>query len=208
MTPLAAKIVFVLLAVGWYVIRIPHARRSRRTPVSRSARGARETGLLLFSLTGLGILPLLYVATGFPRFADYPFRPAQAWLGIVVAIAALVMFRLTHKALGRNWSVSLEVRENHKLITEGVYGQVRHPMYTAFWLWAVAQALLLPNWVAGLSGLIGFGTLYVLRVGEEERLMIDAFGEAYRTYMGRTARLIPSFTTLRSARTAGAPREP
>jgi protein-S-isoprenylcysteine O-methyltransferase Ste14 len=66
-------------------------------------------------------------------------------------------------------------------------------MYTAFWLWAVAQALLLPNWVAGLSGLVGFGTLYFLRVGQEERLMIDAFGEAYRTYMARTARLIPSF---------------
>ncbi len=68
---------------------------------------------------------------------------------------------------------------------------VRHPMYTAFWLWAVAQALLLPNWVAGLSGLLGFGTLYFLRVGQEERLMIEAFGDAYRAYMERTARLIP-----------------
>ena len=45
------------------------------------------------------------------------------------------------------------------LVTEGIYGRVRHPMYTAFWLWAVAQALLLPNWIAGFSGLIGFGTL-------------------------------------------------
>jgi protein-S-isoprenylcysteine O-methyltransferase Ste14 len=190
-TPLAAKAIFVLLAVGWYVIRYPYARRSRRTPVARSARGPREIALLLISLTGLGIVPLLYVATGFPRFADYPFRPAQAWLGAVVAVAALIMFRLTHRALGRNWSVSLEVRESHKLVTEGVYRKIRHPMYTAFWLWAVAQALLLPNWIAGLSGLVGFGTLYFLRVGQEERLMIAAFGDAYRAYMERTGRLIP-----------------
>ena len=191
MTPALAKAVFVLLAVGWYVIRIPHARRSRRTPVARSARGPRETALMLVSLTGLGILPLIYVATGFPRFADYPFRPIQAWLGVVLAAAALAMFHLTHRALGRNWSLSLEVREDHKLVTDGIYRHVRHPMYTAFWLWAVAQALLLPNWIAGLAGLVGFGTLYVLRVGQEERLMLDTFGDAYRAYMARTARLIP-----------------
>ncbi len=191
MTPALAKAVFVLLAVGWYVIRIPHARRSRRTPVARSARGPREIALMLVSLTGLGILPLIYVATGFPRFADYPFRPIQAWLGVVVAAAALAMFHLTHRALGRNWSLSLEVREGHKLVTDGIYRHVRHPMYTAFWLWAVAQALLLPNWIAGLAGLVGFGTLYVLRVGQEERLMLDTFGDAYRAYMVRTARLIP-----------------
>jgi protein-S-isoprenylcysteine O-methyltransferase Ste14 len=64
-------------------------------------------------------------------------------------------------------------------------------MYTAFWLWVVAQALLLPNWVAGLSGLIGFGTLYFLRVGEEEQLMLDTFGDSYRSYMARSKRLIP-----------------
>ena len=191
MTPTIAKAVFVLLAVGWYVIRFPYARRSRRTPVARSARGPREIALLLVSLTGLGVVPLLYVATGLPRFADYPFRPVQAWLGAAVALAALIMFHLTHRALGRNWSVTLEVRESHKLVTEGVYRRVRHPMYTAFWLWAVAQALLLPNWVAGLSGLVGFGTLYFLRVSHEERLMIEAFGDTYRAYMERTARLIP-----------------
>ena len=193
MTLAVAKAVFVLLAVGWYVIRMPYVRRSRRTPVARSARGSRELILLLVSLTGLGIVPFVYVATHFPGFADYPFRPVQAWFGLVAAVAALVMFRLTHRALGRNWSVSLDVRQGHKLVTEGVYGQVRHPMYTAFWLWAVAQALLLPNWVAGLSGLVGFGTLYFFRVDREERLMVDTFGDAYRAYMARTGRLIPRF---------------
>jgi protein-S-isoprenylcysteine O-methyltransferase Ste14 len=191
MTPAIAKAVYVLLAVGWYIIRIPHARRSRRTAVVRSARGPREIVLLLISLTGLGLLPMTYVATGFPRFADYPFSPSQAGLGAAVAALALVLFYLTHRALGRNWSVSLDVREGHQLITHGIYRHLRHPMYTGFWLWAVAQALLLPNWVAGFSGLVGFGVLYFLRVGQEEKLMADAFGDAYRAYMTRTKRLIP-----------------
>ncbi|MET0532080.1 MAG: protein-S-isoprenylcysteine O-methyltransferase, partial [Microvirga sp.] len=181
-TPTIAKIVFVALAAGWYIIRIPHARRSRRTPVSRSARGTRETVLLGISLTGLGILPMLFCFTHLLGLADYPFQPLLAGVGAVIAIGALVMFHLTHRAMGRNWSVSLEVREQHKLVTRGVYRNVRHPMYTAFWMWALAQALLLPNWVSGLSGIFGFGILYFFRVGQEERLMIETFGDHYLAY--------------------------
>jgi protein-S-isoprenylcysteine O-methyltransferase Ste14 len=64
-------------------------------------------------------------------------------------------------------------------------------MYAAFWLWAISQALLLPNWIAGLSGIIGFGTLFFARVGHEERMMLETFGDEYRAYMARTYRLIP-----------------
>ena len=109
----------------------------------------------------------------------------------LLAVGALTMFYLTHRALGRNWSVTLEVRQSHKLVTDGIYERVRHPMYTAFWLWALAQALLLPNWIAGLSGIFGFGTLYFLRIRHEECLMIEAFGDRYRSYMARTTRIVP-----------------
>ncbi|MGY3692609.1 protein-S-isoprenylcysteine O-methyltransferase Ste14 [Bradyrhizobium sp. USDA 3240] len=191
MTPSIAKFVFVMMAVGWYLIRYRYARRSRREKVLRSARGPRENTLLLISLTGLGIVPFVYIATAAPHFASYAFRPVQAWLGVFVAIGALVMFRLTHRALGRNWSVSLDVRENHHLITGGIYRKIRHPMYSAFWLWAVAQALLLPNLLAGFAGLIGFGTLFFGRVAKEEQMMLEAFGDEYSEYMARTGRIIP-----------------
>jgi protein-S-isoprenylcysteine O-methyltransferase Ste14 len=192
MTPALSKLVFVILAIGWFLIRYEYARRSRRETVQRSDRGPRETALLLISLTGLGILPLAYVATAIPHFAAYTFHPIQAWLGLFVAIAALVMFHLTHRALGRNWSVSLDVRENHQPVTDGIYRRVRHPMYSAFWLWAIAQALLLPNWVAGFSGLVGFGILFFGRIAREERMMLETFGDSYRAYMARTGRVFPS----------------
>ena len=191
MTPAFSKFIFVMLAIGWYAIRYKYARRSNRTPVARSARGPRETALLLISLTGLGLLPFLYIFTGIPHFADYAFRPVQAWLGLLVAIVSLAIFQLTHRALGRNWSVSLDVRVDHQLITDGIYQKVRHPMYSDFWLWAFAQALLLPNWVAGLSGIVGFGILFFGRVSREERIMLDTFGDQYRQYMVRTYRVLP-----------------
>jgi protein-S-isoprenylcysteine O-methyltransferase Ste14 len=101
------------------------------------------------------------------------------------------MFRKTHAQLGRNWSVTLEVRVDHALITDGVYARVRHPMYTAFWLWALAQAILLPNWIAGFAGIVGFGTLYLIRVDREEAMLLETFGDQYRDYMRRTGRVIP-----------------
>jgi protein-S-isoprenylcysteine O-methyltransferase Ste14 len=124
MTPAFSKFVFIALVVGWYLIRYEYARRSRREKIVLSARGSRETALLLISLTGLGILPVVYVATAIPHFAAYTLRPIQAWLGLLLAIAALVMFQMTHRALGRNWSISLDVREGHQLVTDGVYRRV------------------------------------------------------------------------------------
>ena len=115
----------------------------------------------------------------------------RRWLGVFFAAGSLLMFQMTHRALGRNWSVSLDVREDHQLITDGIYRKIRHPMYSAFWLWAAAQALLLPNWVAGFAGFVGFGILFFGRIAQEERMMLEAFGSSYREYMARTYRVIP-----------------
>ena len=191
MTPLAAKVIWLVGVVGWFIIRYPHDRRARRTPKLRRADRGREIALMAISATGLGVLPFIYVVGNAPDFANYPFRPWQAWLGAAVFAASLWLFHRTHKDLGRNWSVTLEVRDRHTLVTSGVYSRVRHPMYSAFWLWALAQALLLPNWIAGPAGLVGFGTLFFLRVGREEALMTETFGDEYRRYMARTARILP-----------------
>ena len=187
----AGKVAWLLLAVGWYVLRYPFERRAKRTRISIDQKKLADRARLTVSLLGLGVVPLVYVATGEPFFADYPSSWLLFALGIVAGAAALVMFRLTHKALGRMWSVSLQLKEDHKLVTTGVYRHLRHPMYTAFWLMAAAQALLLPNWLAGPAGLVGFGFLFFSRIGPEERLMEVAFGEEYRAYRARTKRIIP-----------------
>jgi len=186
-----AKLIWCLGVIGWFAIRYPHDRRSRRTPNRHRSDPVRELLLLTLSAGGMLFVPALYVATGQPEAADYAFQPILAWLGAAVFVYALWLFYLTHRELGRNWSVTLEVRERHVLVTSGIYSHVRHPMYAAFWLWAVAQALLLPNWIVGPAGLFGFGLLFFLRVGREEKLMTDTFGDEYRRYMDRTARIVP-----------------
>jgi protein-S-isoprenylcysteine O-methyltransferase Ste14 len=190
-TATIAKIIWLGFGIAWAVLRQRPGKRSRKTPVRYSARGAREFILLGASLTGLGIVPFVYVAAHFPKFADYPFMPVLSYLGVAVDVVCLWMFHRTHRDLGENWSVSLDLRERHTLVTTGIYALVRHPMYSGFWLMALAQVLLLPNWIAGPAGLVGFGILFFGRVRREEEMMITAFGDEYRAYMGRTARVVP-----------------
>ena len=117
----------------------------------------------------------------------------------------LWLFYRSHADLGTNWSITLEVHEQHRLITQGVYRRIRHPMYLALALYSLGQALVIPNWVAGPSTLITFAILFALRVHAEERMMFERFGAEYAAYSARTSRLIPNLLVRRNTgRLAGA----
>ncbi|MFA1622120.1 protein-S-isoprenylcysteine O-methyltransferase [Rhizobium mongolense] len=185
------KILWVLGVVAWYIIRYPFERRAKRVRVVSHRRSRIEKIGLASALLGLAIVPGFYVATGMPQAADYPARAWAVAVGVVLFAAAMWVFRRTHKELGRNWSITLEIRDQHQLICSGPYAFVRHPMYTSFLLMGLGQAFLLSNWIVGLAGLIGFAILFFLRVDKEERMMLEIFGAQYRAYMDRTKRIIP-----------------
>jgi protein-S-isoprenylcysteine O-methyltransferase Ste14 len=191
MTPLIARLIWWTGVVAWYAIMHPHVRRSRKTPTAQRQERVRERVLMAISFSGLFAIPAVYSFTGAPRFAGYPFQPLLAWLGAVVLVLALLLFFHTHRRLGRFWSVTLEIRQDHGLVTGGIYRFVRHPMYSAYFLLALSQALLLPNWIAGPAGLVGFGTLFAFRIRREERMMLATFGDDYAAYAARTKRIIP-----------------
>jgi protein-S-isoprenylcysteine O-methyltransferase Ste14 len=177
--------------VGWYIIRYPFERKAKKIGVSKSLFDRREAGLLAIAVLGLFVAPAIYVLSGFPALFDRPFVPAIAWLGAATTAAALWVFRRSHVDLGRNWSISLEVREQHALVRTGIYRLIRHPMYSSFLLLGLAQMLLVANWFAGLAGVVGAGILFALRVRREEQMMLESFGDEYRSYMTQTKRIVP-----------------
>jgi protein-S-isoprenylcysteine O-methyltransferase Ste14 len=191
MTPTLAELIWAVGLVAWVIIRVPHQRRARKTRVANSARTLQDRLALAAAAAGLCLVPIVFVATGFPSFADYTFQPWLGWLGLLVELAFLCLFYASHQQLGKNWSVTLEIRNEHRLVTDGLYRYVRHPMYLSFWLWAVAQFCLLPNVIAGAAGLVGVAILYFSRVRHEEAMMRDAFGASYDEYARHTGRIIP-----------------
>jgi len=190
MNPWVAKAMVLAAALVMVAIRAPHGRRSRSVKVAKSHKTSLETGLLVLAWVGF-FVPLIWVASPAFSFAEYPLRTGPFVAGVICLVIGLWLFHRSHTDLGTNWSITLEVREEHRLITQGVYRWVRHPMYSALFLYAVGQALVIPNWVAGPVNLIAFSVLFALRVRAEERMMLEGFGDEYAAYSARTKRLIP-----------------
>ena len=156
----------------------------------QSSKGRLEIGLLTLAWLGF-FVPLIWIASPALSFAEYPLRAGPLVAGVLCFVVGLWLFYRSHADLGANWSITLEVREQHRLITHGVYRRIRHPMYIALLLYSVGQTLVLPNWVAGPSYLVAFAILFVFRVHAEERMMLEQFGDEYAAYMARTQRLVP-----------------
>jgi protein-S-isoprenylcysteine O-methyltransferase Ste14 len=190
MNPWIARAVIVAASVVMIAIRAPHGKRSRAVKTVKSRKGTREAVLLILAWIGF-LVPLVWAASPVFAFAEYPLHPAPLVAGIACLAAGLWLFYRAHADLGSFWSVTLEVRENHRLVSQGVYRLVRHPMYSALFLYSIGQALAVPNWVAGPSYLVSFGILFAFRMRAEEQMMVDAFGDQYTTYMAKTKRLVP-----------------
>ncbi|QUR68387.1 protein-S-isoprenylcysteine O-methyltransferase [Mycobacterium spongiae] len=176
---------------GQALIRAPHARRAVTVAADDSYVTGTERALLAAAFVTMSALPLVYLATPLFDPLDYRMPMWVAPVGVALAAAGLWLFGWSHRDLGQQWSVTLQIGEHHQLITKGVYGRVRHPMYAALWLLAISQPLLFQNWIAGPPVIAGFGLLYVLRVPREEAMMRATFGDAYAAYCARTGRVVP-----------------
>src|SRR6266852_3941007 len=174
MNPLIAKALVVTVTLVMIAIRAPHGHRSRIVKVATSYKTPLETGLLVLAWVGF-FVPLIWVASPAFWFAEYRLRTGPLSLGVMCFVIGLWLFYRSHADLGTNWSITLEVREQHRLITQGVYRRIRHPMYLALALYSIGQALVIPNWVAGPSNVVAFAVLFTLRVRPEERMMLEQF---------------------------------
>ncbi|MCL4466089.1 MAG: isoprenylcysteine carboxylmethyltransferase family protein [Chloroflexi bacterium] len=116
------------------------------------------------------------------------------WGGAGIVVVALALLIWVHQTLGGNFSSTLKIRERHKLVTAGPYRWVRHPMYSGIFLWAAGVPLITANWFAILVP-AWFALFFLLRVPDEEKMMIEAFGDKYRDYGKRTGRFWPRRST-------------
>lgn len=146
------------------------------------------------SLLGLGGFVALFIYVIQPAWLAWGSLPFPLWLrwtGVVLALSGFALLQWSQNTLGKNWSDTPRMMKEQSLITSGPYQFIRHPIYTAFLLILGSTLLISANWFIGFAW-IGMTILEVAsRIGFEENLMLEYFGEPYRDYMKRTGKLLP-----------------
>lgn len=122
-----------------------------------------------------------------------PLFPSSPWLdllGVVITVAGLGVAIWARAFLGRNWSSSVTVKVDHRLITNGPYRWVRHPIYSGMVL-ALLGTALVRNQARGCLAVILLYAGFKIKSGIEERFMTNTFGAEYESYSRNTGALFP-----------------
>lgn len=137
------------------------------------------------------------------------FPPASwvSWAGVALAILGLAFAIWARAHLGRFWSGAVTLKTEHALIRSGPYALTRHPIYTGLLLALLGTALARDS-VAGLIGLCLLVAGLVTKVRQEEALLTEHFGTAYRTYQAEVPALIPRLWGARPASPSSRPHQP
>jgi protein-S-isoprenylcysteine O-methyltransferase Ste14 len=171
--------------------RMDHLRsRRQRNPLVRR-RDPIECLVMAAVILGIWLLPLIYALTPWLRPLDYSLAPWTSTIATAVFAVSLLIRLSAQRTLGTQWSPTVKAPAEHRLVTAGVYGRVRHPIYASLVLWAAAQPALLQNVAAGWGGAVAVAFIWLFRVPREEKMMLEEFGGQYSDYMARTGRLVP-----------------
>lgn len=172
------------------VVRSPYLRQKAKDVKTRVDDRRELANVVVFSI-GANILPVIYMATPLLGFADNPLPMWTLAPGAAFAALGVLMIKRGHADLDVNWSGVLELRKGHTLVTQGIYARTRNPIYLGFFLTNIAQMFFIGNWIAGLSGFLGFAFLYVRRIPREEGMMAEAFGAEWEAYKKAVPQLVP-----------------
>ena len=119
------------------------------------------------------------------------------WIAVPILGAALWLFWYSHYTIGGYWSIRVELKTEHRLVTEGPYRYIRHPLYTALFLGYLGTVLALQSWTL-VAWFPAFVVSYLLFAKEEEKVMELGFGESYRVYCRKTRMFLPRWTRIRA----------
>ena len=165
--------------------------RKRELGINRqTVPGARTDtrSFKLFLLSG-------FVGT-FGCIAEYVWRGMRPdWplmlMGVASVIASFVIRRRAIAALGKFWSVHVEMREDHEFVQSGPFRRMRHPVYFSMILELLGLALILNAWACFALAMGIFIPTLIRRLRLEEAALLWQFGAAYEQYQRTTPLLIP-----------------
>jgi protein-S-isoprenylcysteine O-methyltransferase Ste14 len=193
----AATVVAYWLGIGTMIVRV---RRHTRTAVGViPEQGIERVMWMLWVPLAVAwiALPFLALSREGPPFGLPGFARSSAY-GVVRLVAALVglaALGATVKCwsrMGKDWRMAVTDEPDQPLITDGLFGRIRHPIYAFSMLIVLASVAVVPTAPMAACG-AALVSLWVLKAVNEERHMLRQHGDAYAAYLGRTGRFLPRF---------------
>ena len=116
-------------------------------------------------------------------------------LGLIMIVFGCIINILGRFNLGNNWANQVKIYNNQKLITRGVYGFIRHPLYASLILMFYGVCLVYPNYLAFLSNTLIFIPFMCYRAKQEEDLLSKIFKD-YTKYKKEVGMFFPKIKLL------------
>jgi protein-S-isoprenylcysteine O-methyltransferase len=154
---------------------------------------SKDGGSLRVLLGGMWIALLIAFALAFVRAWSFPLgaRLPLFAVGLSLIVLGSLLRRYCFRTLGQYFTGDVRARSEQPVIRAGPYRLVRHPSYTAGMMMFIGIGLALGSWFSFILLTIATIATYGYRVVIEERALLDAIGEPYRSYMKETKRFVP-----------------
>lgn len=186
---LAALILFTGMGISSYYRR--KADRDSGEKISRKADGTAFMTIIRIGGLILWLSPLVYLINpAWMAWSKIGLPEWIRWFGVAIGILCTFGVYWLFSSIGTGITPTSATRKEHKLVTNGPYRWVRHPLYTVGSSMFVAFALMADNWFIMELGILAFIAM-ATRTPKEEANLIEKFGDEYREYMKRTGRFFP-----------------
>jgi protein-S-isoprenylcysteine O-methyltransferase Ste14 len=188
---LAALVLFTGMGISGYFRT--KADRETGEKVSRKVDGTAMMTIIRIGGLILWLSPFVYLVNpswmtwskiGLPEWAR--------WLGVGIGILCVFGIYWLFSSIGSGITPTSGTRKEHKLVTNGIYRYIRHPLYTFGASMFVSFGMMADNWFIAALGILTF-ILMAFRTPKEEANLIEKFGDEYREYMKHTGRFFPKF---------------
>ena len=179
------------LPLIWLVLAVYGSIQNTRTSASGGKREIRLHRRLLWI-----VFPLLGVWFAYLPYADshrdgLNGSPAIRWTGLLVFAFSMLLRIESIRAQGEQFSLAVAIQQHHRLTTSGPYHWIRHPAYLAMIGMLAGVSMVFANPAASIIITLLSWAWMEYRIMDEEKLLLDEFGEAYRLYRNQTRKFLP-----------------
>jgi protein-S-isoprenylcysteine O-methyltransferase Ste14 len=178
---------YAILTVGWLIWVLPFflAKRNSTKPekVDRRARW------------GMALEGVAYSLLWQSKFWERTPGNWRTGLAVVFFVLAGLLSWNSARTLGRQWRIDAGLNPDHELVRSGVYGLVRHPIYTSMLCVLLGTGFLITPLPMLLAATFLFTIGTEIRVRIEDDLLASRFGEQFGQYRRRVAAYIPFLRT-------------